>query len=553
MKRCLALLLFNMVCLVVGPWASASDAGFQFLEAYFAIQQGDAAIREGNAARAEAKFTRALDTLREIKTTVPEWNPEIVQYRLTYCENQLARLRAQRGETVAPGPVRVADSERVRQLTEELARAREQIQQLEAVRDQLQARLQATPAAAPEASPELAELQKRNRELATELVAAQMQLAAARESAERAAAPELTARLQQDLAAVRQELTRTKAELEQVRTQLTSARADLERSQADSTKLRASYDQVLAQLTDANRQLEAARAAVAKDGEIIRQLRKENALLRVVTDRQAIPTAGRADSADGKKWWRPFAGEKMRAEKPVTQPVQPVAPPPAAAEAVAAVQPGEPRELVAELKAPPPPPQPEPPPAAPSSVAVRRLISEGKAALDKGDWDTAEARLQAAVAAEPQNLAALNNLGVLHYRRGQLEQAEATMQRAVQLAPNDSAARALLGVIYFRKGRLDEAFGELTKAVALDPRNAEAHNYLGITLVEKGWAAAAETEMRRAVELNPKYADAHFNLAVIYARQKTPRWDLAQHHYDKAISLGAAPDPQLEQLIRNRR
>jgi len=518
----------------------AADPGAQFLEAYFAIQQGDAALRDGNTARAEAKFTRALDALAEIKAGAPDWNAAVVQYRIGYCENHLARLRAQRGDAPrAPvaAPTPAADSDRVRQLTAELAQARAQITQLEEAREQLQGRLDAAlaPAAAPAAlTPELAELQKRNRELAAELATAQTQLAQSRPPPA-APAESDAAQLQRDLAAVRQELTQTKTELQQTRAQLVGI-------QTDHAKLRITHDQVLAQLTGANRQLEAARASGAKDGEIIRQLRKENALLRVVADRAAIPTGARAEAAPAaKKWWWPF---EQRPTAPAPAPVEK----PAAPEPPVTVQKTETSALVAELKAPPPP---EPPPAAPAKPANegRTKVGEAQAALDRGDLDAAEARLKAVLAAEPQNIGALNNLGVVYYRRGDLDQAETTMRRAVQTAPDDSAARSLLGVICFRKGKLDEAFAELTKAVALDPRNAEAHNYLGITLTEKGWAASAEQEMRRAIELNPKYADAHFNLAVIYARQKTPRRDLARHHYDKAISLGAARDPQLEELL----
>ena len=108
----------------------------------------------------------------------------------------------------------------------------------------------------------------------------------------------------------------------------------------------------------------------------------------------------------------------------------------------------------------------------------------------------------------------------------------------------------MLGVIYLRKGRVEDAYNELTRAVAIDPRNAEAHNYLGIVMSTKGWATAGEQEIRRAIELNPDYADAQFNLAVIYAREKTPRLELARYHYQKAIDLGSARDPQLESSLK---
>ena len=52
--------------------------------------------------------------------------------------------------------------------------------------------------------------------------------------------------------------------------------------------------------------------------------------------------------------------------------------------------------------------------------------------------------------------------------------------------------------------------------------------------------------MLDAIAANPDYADAHFNLAVIYATNQPPAKELAKQHYVKATSLGAEPDPSLE-------
>jgi Flp pilus assembly protein TadD len=193
-------------------------------------------------------------------------------------------------------------------------------------------------------------------------------------------------------------------------------------------------------------------------------------------------------------------------------------------------------------------PAPETPAAA--SPQTRELLNEARTAFALKDYDTAAAKYDTVLGLEPNNVLALSNLGVIRYQQGRVDEAEQALRKATALAPNDAASRALLGVIFFRKGTLEEAFSELTRAVALDPRNAEAHNYLGITLSEKGWTAAAENEIRRALELNPQYADAHFNLAVLYARQRTPRMELARYHYRKALDLGAEADPQLEALLK---
>src|SRR6185312_5146513 len=89
----------------------------------------------------------------------------------------------------------------------------------------------------------------------------------------------------------------------------------------------------------------------------------------------------------------------------------------------------------------------------------------------------------------------------------------------------------------------------LSRSAQLDPKNPETENYLGITLSQQGQREAAETALRRAIMLNPNYADAHVNLAVIYATAKPPFMELAKYHYNKALSLGQPPNPELEKEL----
>ena len=78
----------------------------------------------------------------------------------------------------------------------------------------------------------------------------------------------------------------TKDELQNTRQELGSTKQSLERAQGDDVELRRSYDELVAQLADANKKLTTARAGSDKDDEIIRQLRKENALLRIIAERK---------------------------------------------------------------------------------------------------------------------------------------------------------------------------------------------------------------------------------------------------------------------------
>lgn len=612
MKKILLLCVLSALCShgAACLWA-ATDPGDQFLEAYFLIQEADAAARQTDRARAASKYDSALQILTEIKAKAPDWNPHIIEFRINYCNEHLDALKPHLAppappapvpappqpeplpEAPLPAPALAVDTEQIRQLSFELQRARDQIRQLEAARDSLNAQLQqALSKIAPtETTPQIEELLKLNQDLAAQLAAAQTEIASLREQAAAIPAPPAApaptepaelARLRAQLAEARSDLQRAKQELQQTRLELDDTRKQLTQARAENLQLRRSYDEVAAQLADANRRLAAAQAASAKDDEIIHQLRKENALLRLIVDRRAIATrqpqpAETRPAIPELKGWRP-----RRRPPPVAKVEQQKLPPPAAM-----VESGRGR-LVATLTAPPPPaeqeppkeapaaarpqpqpaapapapapavtsqPAPAPPPASPptppraATPQTRALLNEARAAVELKDLDTAAAKYEAVLAVEPDNLQALTNLGVVRYQQGRLEQAEQLMRKAVLSAPNDSASRSLLGVIHFRRGLLEEAFSELTRAVALDPRNAEAHNYLGIVLSEKGWSAAAEQQVRRAIELNPQYADAHFNMAVIYSKLRTPRLELARYHYKKALDLGAAPDPQLESLL----
>ncbi|HUI06507.1 MAG TPA: tetratricopeptide repeat protein [Verrucomicrobiae bacterium] len=661
-------------------WA-APDPGDRFLEAYFLIQDGDAAERQGDWAKANTKFSSALDILREIKADSPDWNPHIIEFRLKYIDDRLTELKpklqppepapppaapapaavqapaaspappaaAPAAEATNPPPAVAApppppvETEQVRQLTTELQRAREQVQQLEATRDELNTKLQEQlkKVAPAQTTPQIEQLLKTNQELAAKLAAAETEVAQMRERASTnapgaAAAPptpaaesEIVKQLRAELSETRGELQHTKEQLESTRQELGSTKQALEKAQTDSLELRRSYDLVVAQLTDANKRLASAHAAGDKDDEIIRQLRKENALLRIIAERKTLITAAEPDETEGGRTipelrgWHPrpraepvikaqpkkeppprqptppsTAEESSRGklvakltapQKPVTSQPVPVTPAPApapapvSAPAPAQPSPGPTNAVPAKLAvakpisakpappvtpvtpvtpAPPASPAPakeaaKPTPTAPKATEkakaapdARTLLNEARAALALKDFDGAAAKYDAVLKLEADNVVALSNLGVIRYKQGRLDEAERDLRKAVAAAPNDSNTRSLLGVIYFRKGLIEESFNELTRAVALDPRNAEAHNYLGIVLSEKGWGAAGEQEIRRAIELDPQYADAHFNLAVIYAKERTPKVELARYHYRKALDMGAQPDPELEALLK---
>lgn len=431
---------------------------------------------------------------------------------------------------------------RADQLEAQLQRAQENIRGLEVERTGLNAKLQEAigKLSAAEGSTQVDDLLKKNAELTAQLASAQAEITQMRDEmigAGKEPSGEAVS-LRAQIGQLSSELEQTRTLLAQRTEELSLTRGELEQVRAENVRLTRSQEEIMARLSENERQLRAARASTEKDNEIIEQLRKENALLQEIAGKkEAQVKAPPPATAKGFLWFKP------------KQPATPAAEPSTEESTVSR---SEDSKLTAAVKAPgrpeaAEPAAPPPVPAAPTeSPIIHSLLADARAAVARGELEMAAAKFQSVLDQEPGNVTALINLSVVHYQQGRLEQAEEVLHKAIVAAPNNSQGRSVLGVVYFRKGRIEDAYNELTRAVALNPRNAEAHNYLGIVMSEKGWATAAEQEVRRALELNPEYADAHFNLSVIYARQRTPRLELARYHYQRARELGAERDPQLE-------
>lgn len=162
----------------------------------------------------------------------------------------------------------------------------------------------------------------------------------------------------------------------------------------------------------------------------------------------------------------------------------------------------------------------------------------------------ARARLEKILAAEPNDVPALVDLGSLEYHARHFDEATKLLKRATRVNPDSAAAWLALGVVACESGKLDAALAALSQAVLLEPRNAKAHSYLGVTVGRKGWLNGAELELQRALELDETLAEAHFNLAVVYLQENPPMVELARRHYHRARDLGAAPDSLVENQLK---
>ena len=164
---------------------------------------------------------------------------------------------------------------------------------------------------------------------------------------------------------------------------------------------------------------------------------------------------------------------------------------------------------------------------------------------------------KAILAAEPDNVDALNLLGALAHAMGRHELAIALASRAVARAPDYAAPQVTLGNALQSAGRLEEAAKAFRRACDLAPTSAEAHVNLASALNALGRHADGAAAARRAIQLAPGLAAAHNNLGNALAGERAfdaavasyrealaiDRSDAAAH-YNLATALVAAGDPK---------
>ncbi len=129
----------------------------------------------------------------------------------------------------------------------------------------------------------------------------------------------------------------------------------------------------------------------------------------------------------------------------------------------------------------------------------------------------------AAVAAAPPNL----------------ERALAAQQTLLAQEPQNAAALVDLGNLLQLAGRTQEAEDAYRRAAEIDPRLTSAHFNLGLLLQERGEGLAALREFRRALKLDPGHAWAHYQMGVLHEG-----WGVKEHAirwYARAFAL----DPEL--------
>jgi len=128
-------------------------------------------------------------------------------------------------------------------------------------------------------------------------------------------------------------------------------------------------------------------------------------------------------------------------------------------------------------------------------------------------WKDSTSLFSRAIAVNPDNIQARQNLGIALYEDGKLPEAEGFLKEVIRRSARKSTACLYLGLIASSKGQLDSAISYLRNAIKADPGNAEAHVNLGIALAGKKEYVQANEAFLRALKIAPDLMKVHYNYA----------------------------------------
>lgn len=149
------------------------------------------------------------------------------------------------------------------------------------------------------------------------------------------------------------------------------------------------------------------------------------------------------------------------------------------------------------------------------SSTVQRSLRQALNFYREGKPYEAESLCDAVLVLDPDNVDALQILGLARLDLGRNVAARDAFEKAASQAPDIAANHVNLATALLRMGKPGDALRSLERALARQRDLPEAHYNLGNTLLALGREGDAEKAFERAVALRPDYADALNNLGEI--------------------------------------
>jgi tetratricopeptide (TPR) repeat protein len=164
-------------------------------------------------------------------------------------------------------------------------------------------------------------------------------------------------------------------------------------------------------------------------------------------------------------------------------------------------------------------------------------VELGDALARSGDFSTAVAAYDRALAADPGDSAILLRRATALARQGEDRAAVTDLERVTELDPQTPAGWLHLAAAHERLGRSSAAASAYEGALALDlpyPERSFVHLRLGDLLQQRGDLAAALGHYEEALQIEPSATEARLELAGILGR--LDRYDEAAEEYARVVA-----------------
>jgi len=172
----------------------------------------------------------------------------------------------------------------------------------------------------------------------------------------------------------------------------------------------------------------------------------------------------------------------------------------------------------------------------------------GVALAETGKVDEAITEYRKSLELNPGSSHTNNNLGSALAEKGLLDEAFQHFQTAVDLNPDNPSAQINLGnALSLVKKQTNEALIHLRKGVELDPDSASGQNDLGIALAHTNELDESVVHIQKAVALAPDSADYRYNLGRVFAAKGNFADALPQ--FEQASNLSRNPRPEILQML----
>lgn len=126
----------------------------------------------------------------------------------------------------------------------------------------------------------------------------------------------------------------------------------------------------------------------------------------------------------------------------------------------------------------------------------------------ENDWDRAEADFRRALELNPEQPLVLNYLGYSMVEAGlNLDEAQAMIEKAVEARPNDGYITDSLGWVLYRLGKFEEAVAPMEAAVSLVSDDPIINDHLGDVYWMVDRKREAEFQWKRALSFGPEEKD----------------------------------------------